>query len=95
MGQEVSGISGEVSLEAFLGLVSSLGICEWLLSGTGCGAMALGTFLSKARQVGCPWSSLSLTQVKHSASEISVSPQLTCSSLPGRKVSMQDFAHWW
>lgn len=43
--QEVSDISGEVSLQSFLAFMSSLGICYRLLSETGCLA-------TTARQVG-------------------------------------------
>lgn len=63
--QEVSDISEEVSLQAFLAFMSSLGICYRLLSETGCLA-------TTARQVGCPRNSLSLTQVQHSASKVTV-----------------------
>lgn len=65
--QEVSGISREVSLQAFLAFISSLSICYGLLSETGCLAMT-------TRQVGCLRNSLSLTRVQHPASKITTFP---------------------
>lgn len=83
--QEVSGISGEVSLQAFLSFASSLGICHRLLSGT-------GRLPSMTRQVGCPRNSLSLAQIQHPTSKITIFPELICSSLLGGKLSVQNFA---
>jgi len=65
--KEVSGISGEVSLQAFLAFISSLGICYRPLSETGCLATA-------AREAGFPKNSLSLTQVQHPSSKITIFP---------------------
>lgn len=92
--QEISGISGEVWLQAFLGFISSLGICYWLLSEGRVPSYGPWSVFKWDQTGWLPLSACSW-QVQHPASKIIITPKLIRSSLTGWKLSMQNSARWW